>query len=234
MRSCCLLLLSLCAPLVGCSDPESTATQDAQQPRAPLTACTQAHTQARQDFAHGRYELHSLEFQPLPNTYLDVLARSYHIQWRFVDNMAPASHFACYDSLMWQLLKHKYGPHFAQQAQQQADSLDRTGTWNQTASFPGGIEQLQPWVWQQVKWSRLSRREGRVFACFTVDSLGAIRDVRLLKSLDASHDQEVLRVLQQMPRWKPAYREGKPYALPFTVPIVFSEVARKDYALKMK
>lgn len=78
-----------------------------------------------------------------------------------------------------------------------------------------------------MQWSRLSRREGRVYASFTIDSLGAIQDLHLLKSLDVSHDQEVVRVLRQMPRWKPAYREDKPYALPFTVPIVFSEVARR-------
>jgi hypothetical protein len=83
MRFCWLRLLSLLVPLAGCSNQEPTATGDAQQPRVPASPCTQAHTHAQQDFAHGHYEMHSLEFQPLPNTYLDVLDRSYHIQWRF-------------------------------------------------------------------------------------------------------------------------------------------------------
>lgn len=107
--------------------------------------------------------------------------------------------------------------------------------WDKAASFPGGttpfgLERLQLFVWQHVKWATLSPREGRVFAAFTVDEQGHIHKLRIQKSLDASHDQEVLRVLRLMPVWKPASLRGKPVAQPVTVPILFTQAARRDWA----
>lgn len=107
--------------------------------------------------------------------------------------------------------------------------------WDKGACFPGattppGLEALQRFVWQHVRWASLSTKEGRVYPTFTVDEQGQIRRLRILKGLDASHDQELLRVLRGMPRWKPASLRGKPVAQPITVPILFTQAARRDWA----
>lgn len=220
----CLLLL------LSCEGPSPTATTRRPEPLGlAADTCSQAVSRARQDFQHGVYELHSPEFFPQPNTYLHVLDQVYQIQWRFVETDTAGSYYGCYDAAMWQHLKGKYGKQFQQRAAQQADSLAQTGHWYRPASFPGGLDRLQQFVWQHVRWSRLSQREGRLYASFAIDTSGRIHDVQIRKGLDPAHDQEVVRVLQQMPQWVPAYGAGKAEAQNYTVPIPFSAAIRRQY-----
>jgi len=232
MRSLLLRLFGQLALLTSFSCYQSTPDQTASKHARSLPAdpCTGGVLQAQQDMAHQVYILHSREFVPVPNTYLYVLAHTYHVQWRFVDSTTAGSYYGCYDSLMYRHLEHQYGPHFQQQARHQADSLDRTGKWYRAASFPGGNERFQRLVWQRVNWNKLSPREGRVFVSFIIDSSGYAQQLHLQKGLDTSHDQEVVRVLRKMPRWTPAYDEGKPYALAYTVVIRFDQAIRRHYA----
>ena len=63
--------------------------------------------------------------------------------------------------------------------------------------------------------------EGRVIVKFVVDSLGKLEDVHVVKSIDPSLDSEAVRVISSMPDWKPAYVQGKPVNVFFTLPINF-------------
>lgn len=217
--------------LFGCDASSQAPAERYPDPSASTAEpCGQGLMQATQDFQKGAYTLHSRELVPPPSTYLHVLDETYHIRWRFVETTTPGSYYGCYDSLMRQQLQGKYGANFLQQAAGHADSLQQTGTWYRDASFPGGIDQVQQFVWQHVQWAHLAEREGRIFASFTVDTTGRLQEVKILKGVDPSHDQEVLRVLEQMPRWTPAYGAGHAVPQSYTVPIPFSPVIRRQYA----
>ena len=68
---------------------------------------------------------------------------------------------------------------------------------------------------------RLSVIEGKVYISFIIDENGEIRDVVLLRSVDKSIDNEALRVVKSMPKWKPGKQAGKTVKVQFSVPILF-------------
>ena len=63
--------------------------------------------------------------------------------------------------------------------------------------------------------------EGRVVVKFVVDVDGSITDCKIMKGIDKDCDDEALRVVRAMPRWKPGTIDGKPVKVFFTLPIVF-------------
>ncbi len=64
--------------------------------------------------------------------------------------------------------------------------------------------------------------EGRVAVQFVVDEQGNIADAHILKGIGGGCDQEALRVVKSMPRWKPGKNNGVPAKVLFTLPITFT------------
>lgn len=56
---------------------------------------------------------------------------------------------------------------------------------------------------------------------FFVSTDGIVTDFEVLQSAGKVYDNEVIRVLKKMPRWKPAIQNGQAIARPFTQPVTF-------------
>ncbi len=63
--------------------------------------------------------------------------------------------------------------------------------------------------------------QGKVYVSFVIDEAGNIASVDLLRGVDISLDNEALRVVQTLPKWKPGKQSGKPVKVRFSVPIHF-------------
>ena len=63
--------------------------------------------------------------------------------------------------------------------------------------------------------------EGKVFINFLVSKTGEVQNVKVAKGIDPLLDNEAIRVVQSMPKWKPATQRGKPVVVPFTISIIF-------------
>ena len=69
---------------------------------------------------------------------------------------------------------------------------------------------------------------GRVIVKFVVDKKGRIRDARIIKGIGGGCDEEALRVIENMPRWRPGRMKKagskrlKPVKVYFTQPITFN------------
>ena len=90
--------------------------------------------------------------------------------------------------------------------------------------FPGGIPALMKFLGQNVKYptdARDARKEGRVIAQFVVTTDGSIADVKVIRGIYPSLDQEAIRVIKAMPKWKPATEKGKPVNVRYTLPVMF-------------
>ena len=89
----------------------------------------------------------------------------------------------------------------------------------------GGNREVVQYIQQQIVWpqqnGKMVQAEGRVFASFTVETDGRVRNPKIVKSLHPLFDAEVLRVLRLMPNFKPGQQNGKPVAVGITVPITF-------------
>lgn len=62
---------------------------------------------------------------------------------------------------------------------------------------------------------------GRVFVQFSVNSIGEVEDVEIVRDVDPALDKESLRVVNLSPYWNPGFKDFLPVKVQFTFPIGF-------------
>ena len=90
--------------------------------------------------------------------------------------------------------------------------------------FPGGEEARNQYLSQNIKYPEEAIKkgqEGTVYVSFIVEKDGSISNVKTLKGIGSSCDEEALRVVKEMPRWTPGLYKGKPARVLFNMPIYF-------------
>ncbi len=63
--------------------------------------------------------------------------------------------------------------------------------------------------------------EGRVVIQFVVEADGTIGSLSVFKGIGGGCDEEALRVIKNMPKWRPGYNSGKAVNTYFTQPLSF-------------
>ena len=90
--------------------------------------------------------------------------------------------------------------------------------------FPGGTAKLLEYVQKNLKYPMMAREsdiQGRVFVGFVVEKDGSISNVRVLRGIGGDCDEEAVRVVQTLPKFKPGKQRGNPVRVQYTLPIVF-------------
>ncbi|MBO2522422.1 MAG: energy transducer TonB [Bacteroidetes bacterium] len=90
--------------------------------------------------------------------------------------------------------------------------------------FPGGPAKLLEYVQKNLKYPMMAREsdiQGRVFVGFVVEKDGSISNVRVLRGIGGGCDEEAVRVVQSLPKFKPGKQRGNPVRVQYTLPIVF-------------
>ncbi len=97
--------------------------------------------------------------------------------------------------------------------------------------FPGGPKALMDYLMENVKYPKTAFDadiQGRVIAQFVVDKEGTVRDAHVVKSVDPALDAEALRVINNMPKWRPGRQNGKVVNVKYTIPVSFSLDGNND------
>lgn len=90
--------------------------------------------------------------------------------------------------------------------------------------FPGGAMELMKWLTANLKYPHKAQKrkvEGKVIVQFIVAADGTMTNLKVVKALDPACDNEALRVMKMMPKWKPGMQDGKPCRTMVCIPIVF-------------
>ncbi len=90
--------------------------------------------------------------------------------------------------------------------------------------FPGGDLALRKFIANSINYPVIAQEngiEGKVYVTFVVDKDGSVSDAKIVRGVDPSIDKEALRVVSNLPRWKPGKQRGKPVRVSYTVPINF-------------
>ena len=99
-----------------------------------------------------------------------------------------------------------------------------TNDIDEMPEFPGGLEMLGDYLAQNIHYPEAARRagiEGKVMVHFVVEADGSIPDCIVIESLSKECDEEALRVVKGMPKWKPGYKDGQPVSVGFFLPVRF-------------
>ena len=90
--------------------------------------------------------------------------------------------------------------------------------------FPGGVEALYKYIAENIRYPQEAKdihTEGRVVVRFVVMEDGSIADVEVLRGIGGGCDEEAVRVVKTMPKWKAAVDGGKPVKAHYVLPINF-------------
>ncbi len=92
----------------------------------------------------------------------------------------------------------------------------------QLPEYPGGMVAFMKWLTDNLKYPKQgSNNDGRVVVQFIIMKDGSISELKIIHSLNARCDNEVLRVFRMMPKWKPGTENGKPIQTQMVLPINF-------------
>lgn len=105
----------------------------------------------------------------------------------------------------------------------EANEVNSPQQVDQNAEFSkGGTEGLIRYLKNNIQHPRSANGiSGKVSISFVVDKDGSITDVKVLRSLHPILDKEAIRVVQNMPKWKPAIHQGQAVRCRYTIPITF-------------
>ena len=91
----------------------------------------------------------------------------------------------------------------------------------QMPSFKGNVN---AWLSSHLQYPAVAAEngiQGRVIVKFVVGRDGSVSQAQVLRGVDPSLDREALRVVNSMPKWKPAEKKGRPVQSRASLTIVF-------------
>ena len=83
---------------------------------------------------------------------------------------------------------------------------------------------MERWVYPYLKYPKYAAEngiQGRVLVEFVVDEKGEVRDVRVVRGIHTSLDDEALRVVSASPKWRPGRLHGKKVKVAMTISVEF-------------
>lgn len=80
------------------------------------------------------------------------------------------------------------------------------------------------WIAKNIKYpaGAIEKKiEGKVYIQFVIEKDGSLSNFKIIRGADPILDQEALRVVKQMPNWKPGKQRGKAVRVAYTLPVSF-------------
>lgn len=107
---------------------------------------------------------------------------------------------------------------------------------DEEAHFPGGSEAMMKYVIKNIIYPKSEIEkgiEGKVMVSFIVEKDGSLSNVKALNSISEALDKEAIRVVESMPKWKPAIYKNEAVRSQMTLPINFSLEKDEEYKRKL-
>ena len=90
--------------------------------------------------------------------------------------------------------------------------------------FPGGMDKMAKYLSENISYPEEAKENGisgRVFISFVIEKDGTVNEVKVMRSIGGGCDEEAVRVVKAMPKWKPGLQKGKPVRVNYVLPIFF-------------
>ncbi len=90
--------------------------------------------------------------------------------------------------------------------------------------FQGGDTARIKYLSENLKYPKIAKEtgiQGAVYVTFVIEKDGSISNVNIIRGIGGGCDEEALRVVSAMPKWKPGRQNGKEVRVQFSMPITF-------------
>lgn len=95
---------------------------------------------------------------------------------------------------------------------------------DQQPEYPGGMTALYKDISKNLKYPKKAKKlgvSGKVFVSFVVRKTGELESIKIVKGIGAGCDEEVIRIMEKLKRWKPGYKDEKAVDVTMILPITF-------------
>jgi protein TonB len=90
--------------------------------------------------------------------------------------------------------------------------------------FIGGQAALMKYLGKNITYPQMAKEtgiQGTVYVSFVVEKKGNVTSVKIARGIGGGCDEEAMRVVKSMPKWKAGKQRGKPVRVNFTLPVKF-------------
>lgn len=104
---------------------------------------------------------------------------------------------------------------------------DKNGVYQiveEAPQFPGGETKLMEYIAKNLTYPQEAKDkgiDGRVFVAMVIEKDGSVSNVKVLRGIGGGCDEEAVRVIKSMPKWKPGMMKGEPVPVSYQIPINF-------------
>ena len=91
--------------------------------------------------------------------------------------------------------------------------------------YKGGMEAMYSYLGSTIVYPQIAKETGitgTVIVTFVIEKNGSISNIQVLKGIGGGCDEEAVRVIRLMPKWKPGRQKGKSVRVQFNLPIRFT------------
>ena len=91
--------------------------------------------------------------------------------------------------------------------------------------FNGGYDAMMAFIRENLRYPADARQqgvEGTVYVSFIVETDGRVTSPKIIRGISPACDDEVVRIMELMPKWKPGKQSGQDVRVRFVLPIKFS------------
>ena len=104
-----------------------------------------------------------------------------------------------------------------------AENADKVfGMVEEMPSFPGGQAALMKYIEENMRCpDPESDASGRVIVQFVIGKDGTVKDPKVVRGITPALDEEALRLVRNMPKWRPGKQMGETVEVRYTLPVTF-------------
>jgi protein TonB len=91
--------------------------------------------------------------------------------------------------------------------------------------YPDGINALYQYIGDQIRYPTMAKElgiQGKVFVTFVIETDGSVSSVEVLRGIGGGCDEEAIRVVKSLPKWKPGKQRGVPVRVRYNLPVKFT------------
>ena len=91
--------------------------------------------------------------------------------------------------------------------------------------YPGGMNAMMSFLSSNITYPQQAKNDtisGRVFINFIIEKDGSVTNVNVLRGIGSGCDEEAVRVISSMPKWKPGMQNGEAVRVSYNIPIKFA------------
>ncbi|HNR20102.1 MAG TPA: energy transducer TonB [Bacteroidia bacterium] len=150
-----------------------------------------------------------------------VLALGDTATFKLLDSHCQGSMFIADDTLP----KIVYRKMFAIEKGKDAGYVSAKVVVQQMPEFTGGPDGVFKYLKTNMNYPALAKQkkvQGTVYVNFIIDKKGKVLFPYIVRGIDKDCDKEALRLIKNMPQWKPGKNNGKPVIVRHNLPVIFS------------